>query len=59
MRDNSIPYAFAVRLLDEWSVPPRNRMLHDAGHIALYARIIRSEALAERIAEAFRNRGPE
>ena len=49
-RDTSTPYAFAVRLLDEWSVPAQNRIIRDAGHIALYAHIICNKTPADRIA---------
>ena len=49
-RDTSTPYAFAARLLDEWSVPAQNRIIRDAGHIALYAHIICNKTPADRIA---------
>ncbi|MBB4265098.1 alpha/beta hydrolase family protein [Roseospira visakhapatnamensis] len=48
--DQSTPYGQAKRMLDDWRVPVANRMVFEAGHIALYARIIRDAAPIERIA---------
>ena len=50
-RDQSTPYALAKRLLDDWHVPDGNRIVHDAGHIALYTRLIRGGDAVPRIAE--------
>ncbi|RVT81655.1 abhydrolase domain-containing 18 [Rhodobacteraceae bacterium CCMM004] len=50
-RDRSTPYALARQLLDRWQVPERNRIVHDADHMALYARLIRSDEAASRIAD--------
>ncbi len=49
-RDATTPYAFAKALLDEWGVPEENRIVHDAGHIALYTRLIRGDEAIPRIA---------
>lgn len=53
-RDSSTPYATALALLDRWEVPPDNRIVYDAGHIALYARLIRSDTAVGRIARLLR-----
>lgn len=50
-RDRSTPFALAMKLLDHWKVPERNRIVHDADHMALYTRLIRSDEAASRIAE--------
>ncbi|MGP1353875.1 MAG: alpha/beta hydrolase family protein [Parasphingopyxis sp.] len=50
-RDRSTPYALARQLLDRWKVPERNRIVHDADHMALYTRLIRSDEAASRIAD--------
>lgn len=48
-RDESTPYALARALLDTWGVPQANRIVHDAGHIALYTRLIRGDEAVTRI----------
>lgn len=49
-RDVSTPYTLAKALLDAWGVPQNNRIVHDAGHIALYTRLIRGDEAVPRIA---------
>ncbi|HJK96803.1 MAG TPA: hypothetical protein RMF84_06255 [Polyangiaceae bacterium LLY-WYZ-14_1] len=49
-RDETTPFVLATSLLDGWGVPPGNRIIHDAGHIALYTRLIRGDTAVARIA---------
>ncbi len=55
-RDESTPYPFAKALLDAWGVPQENRIVHDAGHIALYTRLIRGDDAVPRIAAMLKHR---
>jgi dienelactone hydrolase len=53
-QDASTPFHFATEMLDRWRVPPENRQVLDAGHMALYAQLVREAEARELLVRTLR-----
>lgn len=55
-QDKTTPYRFAMEMLDEWNVPPANRLVWQAGHFGVLVRLIRQKKVQQLIVNAVHQR---